>query len=485
MCPVERSALKRIYDAAKGREWTEDTKVDSDGIAVAWLDEYKSHCKWLGVSCDTSGHVIGLNLMNNALSGKLSESIGKLAFLEVLDVRDNNLKGYIPSQIGSLSNLRDLLLSYNGFIGEAPGELGELQNLERVHLHSNRIVGRIPPIKVLNATEFSFISDCGVPSAFNDPLQCDFCGMCCNLDEDCFPAKEKLFLRFKVRGADNYSEFLWVATLIFIGVCYLLWCLFYLIDRHKKCNTVSERRVSSVVRDEKYALETVGIESVYSFLLAESKLAWLIALGTIVLQVCVSDDLSDFIYTWKCPRDSLDCDDWGDLDSTGWAVFVLLMVAFLLKDLINGIKMIAYSAKERHTLRTKLRFFVGGVVLSMITIYIFWVSAIYNHAIATSNTEIIINSVAILFIMEIDECFYALIDGINKSWVDRVSGRDEHEQENDTELERLKLEVNELKGQVLEQLLIIHQLLEHSGIAQPQGEAPHVKDNSNKLSECY
>ena len=92
MCPVERSALKRIYDAAKGREWTEDTKVDSDGIAVAWLNEHKSHCKWLGVSCDTSGHVIGLNLTNNALSGKLSQSIGNLAFLEVLDVRDNDIK---------------------------------------------------------------------------------------------------------------------------------------------------------------------------------------------------------------------------------------------------------------------------------------------------------------------------------------------------------------------------------------------------------
>ena len=64
----------------------------------------------------------------------------------------------------------------------------------------------------------------------------------------------------------------------------------------------------------------------------------------------------------------------------------------------------------------------------------------------------------------------------NRSLTLNIHYKDEHEQENDTELERLKLEVNELKGQVLEQLQIIHQLLEHSGIAQPQGEAPHVKD---------
>lgn len=93
MCPTERSALQKIYDAAKGREWTEDT---DESTKVAWLDEYGSHCDWLGITCDSSGHVRKLNLTNNGLSGKLSESIGDLTFLEVLDLRDNDIKVSCP-----------------------------------------------------------------------------------------------------------------------------------------------------------------------------------------------------------------------------------------------------------------------------------------------------------------------------------------------------------------------------------------------------
>lgn len=305
-----------------------------------------------------------------------------------------------------------------------------------------------------------------------------------NLQEDCYPREEKLFMRFEVKGFDNYDGFMWIFCMILIGCCYVLACALYFIDRYKNRHmTVTERRVSSVVRDEKYAFETIGRESVYQFLLTKSKLAWVIALGTIALQVwmlrpfllgaqfSVSDDRTDFIYTWKCLRDSLECDDTGDLDHIGWTIFAILMFAFLLKDLINGTKMIAYSAKVRHTLKTKLRFFVGGVFLCFITLYILYVSAIYNHAIATTNTEIIINSVAILFIMEIDECFFALLEGINVGWVDEVTQRDAEEEENDAEFRRLKQEVHGLRSEVREQREIIQRLMEHCGIAQPQDSA--------------
>jgi len=36
--------------------------------------------------------VIELNLSNNGLSGRLSESIGNLTFIEVLDLSDNDIK---------------------------------------------------------------------------------------------------------------------------------------------------------------------------------------------------------------------------------------------------------------------------------------------------------------------------------------------------------------------------------------------------------
>ena len=83
-CPLERNALSDFYDSAKGGEWTNGTN---------WKDEYESFCDWKGVTCDDGrNHVTKLNLTNNGLSGRLSESIGDLTFIKELDLSDNDIK---------------------------------------------------------------------------------------------------------------------------------------------------------------------------------------------------------------------------------------------------------------------------------------------------------------------------------------------------------------------------------------------------------
>ena len=83
LCPQERQSLKEFFELAKGQEWT-----DSDN----WMSEYISKCYWKGVECDASGNVEVLNLTNNALSGRLSASVGALHGLKVLDLSDNDMK---------------------------------------------------------------------------------------------------------------------------------------------------------------------------------------------------------------------------------------------------------------------------------------------------------------------------------------------------------------------------------------------------------
>ena len=84
LCPDERNALSELYDSAKGAEWTNDAN---------WLDEYASYCGWNGVVCDDDKeHVKELRLANNGLSGRLSERIGNLASIKVLDLSDNDIK---------------------------------------------------------------------------------------------------------------------------------------------------------------------------------------------------------------------------------------------------------------------------------------------------------------------------------------------------------------------------------------------------------
>ena len=216
LCPPERNALNDIYDSAKGAEWTDRTN---------WLggDEYTSYCDWKGVTCNEKSRVTELNLANNGLSGRLSESIGDLTFIEVLDLSDNDIKvmtisaqfaiycrrfrcqlshpkqrcasrtqldsqGSIPTQIGNLTNLTYLRLSYNAFTGAAPESLGELTQLHLLQLQTNRIT-KIPNMPQLDENESiyyksTFVTDCGVPTAFEEALECEHCTMCCEYNSN-------------------------------------------------------------------------------------------------------------------------------------------------------------------------------------------------------------------------------------------------------------------------------------------------------------
>ena len=83
MCPTERNVLKEFYLSAKGSEWTDSAN---------WIDPYKGHCSWQGITCDSNGAVVELNLASNGLSGKLTTEIVSLPSLEVLDLSDNDIK---------------------------------------------------------------------------------------------------------------------------------------------------------------------------------------------------------------------------------------------------------------------------------------------------------------------------------------------------------------------------------------------------------
>ena len=222
------------------------------------------------------------------------------------------------------------------------------------------------------------------------------------------------------------------------------------------------------VLDTKYAIETVGVGSVYSFLMSSSVGGWVIALVTIGLQTYMlwpfilaadfdlANDNSDLVYTWKCNRDSIICEDKNDLSTYGWAVFGVLMAAFLFKDIFSGAKMIVLAGKRRHSTRRRVKFFIGGTCLVSITLFILYVSAIYNKTIATSNTDLIINSVAILFIMEIDERVYELIENTHfvrmkiRKGIDDIDSNESggtDEKQDDSDMESLLSEFNAFRGE--------------------------------------
>eukprot|EP00985_Skeletonema_marinoi_P008780 scaffold4015_cov200-Skeletonema_marinoi.AAC.11 len=402
-CPIERNALSDFYDSAKGAEWTDRTN---------WLggDEYTSYCDWKGVTCKKN-RVTELNLSNNGLSGRLSESIGNLTFIEVLDLSDNDIKGSIPTEIGLLSKLTYLRLSYNAFTGAAPESLVELTQLQLLQLQTNRIT-KIPNMPQLDENESiynesTFVTDCGVPSAFDEALACKHC----NANEDCYPQEETQVAEW---GFD-YSGFAALLISCFIALCCMVALSLYLFRKRKnRGNALTTSTEKRLEEDDKYALSRIGNESVYSYFVTDKVLGWIVAFATLGIQIGLlfvfvvaseanlQDDAIDIQFTWKCPRDSDLCKDTADLAKAGWFIFFMLMIANLAKDMISGSKLIYHSSK---------------------------VSTIYNKAIATSNTEIIVNSVVVLFVMDLDEWIFAALKACNEKWTEHAADAEDSSSE--------------------------------------------------------
>ncbi|MEN8240539.1 MAG: hypothetical protein ABFS17_01360 [Chloroflexota bacterium] len=130
----------------------------------AWINESgwlldANPCTWFGVTCD-SGHLTGLSLVSNNLSGPLPPEIGDFPYLATLELDDNALNGSVPPALKKLANLTHLDLSGNAFTGSLPQRLGNLSLLDSLNLGSNSITGKIPT-SFANLVKLTFIDTTG------------------------------------------------------------------------------------------------------------------------------------------------------------------------------------------------------------------------------------------------------------------------------------------------------------------------------------
>lgn len=331
-------------------------------------------------------------------------------------------QGSIPLEIGLLSNLTHLRLSYNEFVGNGVNLL-DLQHLQLVHLHGNRLNGDIQlNFKLLDRSATTvLISDCGNPSDFSPSIKCKNCTiMCCksffallslitayafiitpnltfftcllgNNEASCLPILSEFPLSDITESLFLVLQFI----ACFIGASSVLALGLIVYEIHRNRHISVTRSITNL--DLKYSLDKIGDGSVYKFFLGKRVLGWLIAISTIGAQIWMlsifvegskrdtSDGKVDMSYTWKCTRDKDECFDTNDLDWRGWIAFAILMGSHLLTDAINGMKMIKHSTKQRHGRNARIRLFVGGTLLTFVTVFTTYVSTLYNQVIATSK----------------------------------------------------------------------------------------------------
>jgi len=142
---TECEDLVAVHNATGGANWTNNTD---------WLVTY-TPCSWYGVTCE-EGHVRGLGLENNQLTGTIPSELGNLTSLGYLYLYNNKLSSAIPSALGNLTSLQDLELEDNLLSGAIPSELGNLTSLQYILLSNNLLSGAIPS-ELGNLTSLQYI----------------------------------------------------------------------------------------------------------------------------------------------------------------------------------------------------------------------------------------------------------------------------------------------------------------------------------------
>ena len=234
--------------------------------------------------------------------------------------------------------------------------------------------------------------------------------MCCNSLEECQEPHRRKYTAAEATG------------ILVVGVFAAI-CAGWLVVRFLVSKKILKESNS-------FAKKAAGDESVYSFFLSKSPSGWLIAVGTILIQVLVfalflsaasfENDDGDFVYSWRCPLNTPECNDERAVGAYGWVMWAFLVLFALFDDFINGIKLLYLSAT-----RGSKPAFCTGMSLACLTALAVYSSLFYNISIGLTNTEIIVNAVILLFVNELDEQVFSIVSICNSAFADRLSNEAE------------------------------------------------------------
>ena len=261
----------------------------------------------------------------------------------------------------------------------------------------------------MNQDDFEFITDCGDPSfSLQAPLECESCTKCCNLLGLC-QIKPKRDIQLDV------TAYL-VVLLTPITIAFVFYIIYLGI---KKVNIhISDREVD--------LSQIYNHDSSYCLIFSDDLLAWAIYMATVTIQTLLfSLFLSDLsfdseVFMWEnlyiCPENSSECTKDGNRDTFGWIMFYIVVLSYFAKDFVLALMQLSKSI-----FLFNLRLGFSGVVLFFLTGLALVTSVIFNKAIATTNPDLIMNAAILLFINDIDEQLFGLLQTLAPAWLEKRS----------------------------------------------------------------
>ena len=352
-------------------------------------------------------------LHRNVLSGGIPKEIFNLKHIERFNINSNILVGTIPNEIGMWENATFISLSHNNLKGVIPMELENLDKIEYLHLFHNFLTGlapNIPRLKELGTSSNDlerYITDCGDPSfLLANPIVCPSCTLCCNSNDMC---QENRVWRLSIEKG---------AFIIVLGVPTILSIIFYLVGYGSK---LLHHRMANW--DERDVQRMVDENSTYCLVFSNNYMAWFAYIIVYFLQGCFyfmfllassfTSDFSDWQFTFHCSSSSGSCENESSVTAFGWILFFVVTLFTLSVDYINSAQLILKSVAK-----LSLRLFISGFLHLGMTVLAIFCSFYYNMALATTDTELIVNAVILLFVNDLDEQLMSAMYALAPDWVD-------------------------------------------------------------------
>lgn len=165
-------------------------------------------------------------------------------------------------------------------------------------------------------------------------------------------------------------------------------------------------------------LEVYNRDSVYSFIFSTSNFAKCLFVLIAAVQVAflslflhasnIRNKSTDWIFTIRCSKHQLTCEDEKTVDLSGWFLFYTVTFLHLGVDFSFSTFQALRAAQKQD-----LKLFLSSFVLFALTGLALFTSEAYNKALAKNNRELIVNAVILLFINDLDEKFFSIL----KCWV--------------------------------------------------------------------